>query len=252
MNKEVEKLLKSYTMNSSKKKRVELESLGEEYILKKHLQQHSYINLFLSTFRFIRLKTWISQFVILVLSVILIYTHSQQHTSFQNIMNSYLIILVFSILFFLDELYRSFTSGMSELEQTLKYDLVQHILMKFLIFGISDFFFILFISLWSNSILATSLIHVLIYLLVPFNILSIILFLILTQWKNKPNRLIFGFIIGALASLLFILANTINIYQINIYYWIGSLLLTSYLIMKLTYKQFLKINKEAMFYEINY
>lgn len=43
-----------------------------------------------------------------------------------------------SALFFLDELFKSFTTGMWELEQTFKYDLRQHIMMKLLIFGIID------------------------------------------------------------------------------------------------------------------
>ena len=252
MRKEIKHQLKAYKVHTSEQQKINLIALGKEKIFKKHLQRHSYFNLFLSTFRFVRIKTWLLQFIILGLSIALIYTYSTQHVSFKNIINSYLIILIFSLLFFLDEVYRSFTSGMYELEKTFKYNLTQHVLMKLLIFGITDILIIFNISLLSNNILSTPLLKVIIYLLVPFNLLCISIFSILAEWKNKPTRLFLWIVTGVISSILFILVNITNIYEINIYYWITCLVLSSSLIIGMIYNQLKKVNKEVLWHETDY
>ena len=97
-------------------------------------------------------------------------------------------VIFISAFFFLDELFKSFTTGMWELEQTFKYDLRQHIMMKLLIFAI----FILeifFFSLLSKKILVSlPLYQILVYVLVPYNIVCIILFSLITIWRKQLHN----------------------------------------------------------------
>ena len=76
----------------------------------------------------------------------------------------------------MEELFKSFTSGMWELEQTFKYDLRQHVLVKLFIFGFIDFLIVLSFSILTNLLFRFSF-SMLLYLLVPYNIVCIVLFL---------------------------------------------------------------------------
>src|SRR5690625_7815977 len=74
---------------------------------------------------------------------------------------------------------------MWELEQTLKYDLRQHIIIKLLIFGSVDLLLIVCLSLISQGILAVSFFKIFLYLLVPFNFSCIVVFSLLSVWSNS-------------------------------------------------------------------
>ena len=109
--------------------------LGYEIMIRLGMSRHSYFELFLSTFRFIHVHTWIIQLFIF-LSGITMALNFKNLQPISEIMLCITGVIFISALFFLDELFKSFTTGMWELEQTFKYDLRQHIMMKLLIFGI--------------------------------------------------------------------------------------------------------------------
>lgn len=111
--------------------------LGYEIMIRLEMSRHSYFELFLSTFRFIHVHTWIIQLFIF-LSGITMALNFKNLQPISEIMLCITGVIFISALFFLDELFKSFTTGMWELEQTFKYDLRQHIMMKLLIFGIID------------------------------------------------------------------------------------------------------------------
>lgn len=245
MSKNMDKLLHNYQVPTDEKGRVEIIRNGKKVLLKKQLNRHSYFNLLVSTLRFIPLKTWIGQFLIVFLTIAVIFFQRSQETSFQTIMNSYMILLIFSILFFLDELYRSFIAGMWQLEQTFKYDVRQHTLMKLIIFGLLDFLLILLISLLSNATLATPFSNIMLYLLVPFNIFSILLFSTLTLWRNTMNRTLLWCLAGAIASVSFVITNMVNIYTFAIKYWASGFVLTGCILVYIMYTQLNQINKEV-------
>ena len=67
--------------------------------------------------------------------------------SINEIMQILTFILIVSILFFIDELFKSFTTGMWELEQTLKYELRQHTIVKLLIMGLIDMILVFLMSI---------------------------------------------------------------------------------------------------------
>ena len=114
-------------------------------------------------------------------------------------------ILIVSILFFIDELFKSFTTGMWELEQTLKYELRQHTIVKLLIMGLIDMILVFLMSIIVQPTLSISLLNILLYLLVPYNLICIILFSILTMWRNKCTIMFYGLLLVQSELHLFLL-----------------------------------------------
>lgn len=132
--------------------------LGYEIMIRLGMSRHSYFELFLSTFRFIHVHTWIIQLFIF-LSGITMALNFKNLQPISEIMLCITGVIFISALFFLDELFKSFTTGMWELEQTFKYDLRQHIMMKLLIFGIIDMVIVILLSLMTKSIVSLLCFH---------------------------------------------------------------------------------------------
>lgn len=244
MTKKVENL-QNYRILPNEKGRLKTIAMGKRIIAKNQINQHSYLTLFLSTLRFIQVKTWVMQCFILLLIIATVNIHILYQTSFKMIMNSYLILLIFSILFFLDELYKSFISGMWALEQSFKYNLSQHTLMKLIVFGSVDMILILLMSLLSTIALSIPLLRVLLYLLVPFNIFCILLFSTLTFWRNNMRQEMLWILAGVVGGVSLILANWLNVYDLPIFYWGMSLLLTSCALIYVLCVQIYQMNKGA-------
>lgn len=57
---------------------------------------------------------------------------------------------------------------------------------------------------------------------------------------------------GSVSGILFILANVLNIYEISMYYWVATLVLSSLLLIGLVYSQLKKVNTEGLSYGIDY
>ena len=114
MNEDIIKKIKNYPIDIDGQTREHIISLGKEQIITNQIKQHSYFNLFLSTLRFISVRSWIAQFIILICAIFITSNLSSLH-SINEIMQILTFILIVSILFFIDELFKSFTTGMWEL-----------------------------------------------------------------------------------------------------------------------------------------
>jgi hypothetical protein len=235
MSNETIKKMKTYEIKIDETQRQEVIDLGKQKIIKNHLYRYSLLELFRSSIQFTRLRTWMIQFTLLILSTFLI-TKVITDEPFIFIIQSLTVAVIFSVIFFIDELFRSFTSGMWELEQTLKYDLRQHIIIKLLIFGLADLLLIVCLAFISQGVLASSFLKIILYLLVPFNISCIVLFSLFTVWRNTLSSVTLWISSGiVLVSVLF-LTNIFNIYDFGLKYWgigyILSLLFLVFIIME--------------------
>ena len=114
-------------------------------------------------------------------------------------------ILIVSILFFIDELFKSFTTGMWELEQTLKYELRQHTIVKLLIMGLIDMILVFLMSIIVQPTLSISLLNILLYLLVPYNLICIICFRFLLCGETKCTIMFYGLLLVQSELHLFLL-----------------------------------------------
>lgn len=218
----------------SQKKVVEL---GTKQMIKNQIMTNSYFNLFCSTIKFIGLRAWLIQIVIISLCLFQLYANKS--ANFENLLKGLTILISLSVIFFIDELFKSFTSNMWELEQTFKYDLRQHITMKLLIFGVFDFVLILTLSVIGRQFVPVTFLHFALFLLAPFNIICIVLLSIFTLLRKLLSNVILWCCSGAIMSLSIIVSNLVNIYELPINYWITTYMMTS-IVLCILVKQMLK------------
>lgn len=242
------KKMKTYNVDIDETQKQKLINLGKQEVIQNQLNRHSLFDLIRSSLQFTRLHTWLFQFALLILTNILI-TNVIHDESFVFIIQSLTVIVIFSVIFFIDEVFRSFTSGMWELEQTLKYDLRQHIIIKLLIFGLADLLLIVCLAFISQGVLAISFLKIILYLLVPFNISCIVLFSLFTVWRNTLSSVVFWISSGiVLVSVLFI-TNFFNVYELNLKYWVAGYIL-SILVLMFIVMENLKVKKWEAFINV--
>lgn len=218
MNKQTIKKIQQFEVTIDEIQRQEVINLGKQIIIKNQLCRYSLFDLFRSSIRFTRLHTWCIQFALLILTTFLI-TRAIDDEPYPFILQSLTVTVIFSAIFFIEELFRSFTSGMWELEQTLKYDLRQHTIIKLLIFGFVDLLLIICLASISQGVIAISFWKIILYLLVPFNITCIVLFSLFTIWRNTLSSVVFWVSSGLVLICVMILINLFNIYEFEIKYW---------------------------------
>lgn len=214
------------------KQKEEIITLGKKQMLQNQVEQTSYMQLFLSTIQFINKRVWILQ-IVLFLGTFLFFP-PELRKDLVITTQSMTIILLFSLLFFINDLFKSFFYKMWELEQTFKYDLKQHIAMKLLVFGGFDLIVILVLSSFVHGQLQISLIRFALFLIVPFNIFCIILFLIFTLFRNKIRKKVLYIGGGVVIILLSKLPSVGDVYQQPIFYWIIATILSSIVLIALT------------------
>lgn len=226
MTKETIKKMQTYEVQMDDIQRQKVIDVGKHKITGNQLCRHSLFDLFRSSIRFTRLHTWLIQFSLLILTTLLI-TKAIDDEPYTLIIQSLTVTVIFSTIFFIDELFRSFTSGMWELEQTLKYDLRQHTIIKLLIFGLTDLCLIICLAFICQGVIAVSFWKIILYLLVPFNITCIVLFSLFTIWRNTLSSVVFWISSGLVLMCVIILSSVFNVYEFRMEYWgLGFILST--------------------------
>ena len=245
MNNKTMKMMRTHEVKIDDIQKQKVINLGKQKIIKNQLCRYSLFDLFRSSIRFTRIHTWLIQFALLILTILLI-TKVIDNETF--IIQSLTVTVVFSVIFFLDELFRSFTSGMWELEQTLKYDLRQHIVIKLLIFGLTDLLLIICLAFICQGVIAISFWKIILYLLVPFNITCIVLFSLFTIWRNTFSSVVFWISSGLVLICTMILVNLFNIYEFEMKYWAAGYIL-SIIFLGFIVMNMLKEKKWEAFYQ---
>lgn len=244
-NKTIKKM-KTYAVDGNEIHKQKLINLGKQEIIQNPLCRHSLLDLIRSSIQFTRLHTWFIQFALLILTTFLI-TNVINDESFIFVIQSLTVIVIFSVIFLIDELLRSFTSGMWELEQTLKYDLRQHTIIKLFIFGMVDLLLISCLAFISQGVLEISFWKIILYLLVPFNVICIVLFSLFTVWRNTFSSVVLWISSGiVIVSVLFI-SNFFNIYQLELKFW-GAGYILSLLFLVVVVTDQLKVKKWEAFF----
>lgn len=243
MTKKIIERLKNYQIEVDESRKKEVLLLGAAH-LKRQKKRTSYLELALFTIRFISLKTWLIQFAVLAISLLVILNNTPGliYTLIKNLTG----LLIISLLFFMEELFKSFTSGMWELEQTFKYDLRQQVLVKLFIFGFIDFMIVLSFSILTNLLFRFSFLSMLLYLLVPYNIVCIVLFYSLSRWRNSGNHRSAWFVLGMALSILFVALNLFNPYRMAFIYWFLTYLISLLILALLFFKQLKKLTAGGM------
>lgn len=243
MTKKIIERLKNYQIEVDESRKKEVLLLGAAH-LKRQKKRTSYLELALFTIRFISLKTWLIQFAVLAISLLVILNNTPGliYTLIKNLTG----LLIISLLFFMEELFKSFTSGMWELEQTFMYDLRQQVLVKLFIFGFIDFMIVLSFSILTNLLFRFSFLSMLLYLLVPYNIVCIVLFYSLSRWRNSGNHRSAWFVLGMALSILFVALKLFNPYRMAVIYWFLTYLISLLILALLFFKQLKKLTAGGM------
>lgn len=245
MDNETIKKMRNYEIKSDEMQRQAIIDLGKQKIMKQQLGKYSLLDLLRSSIRFTRLQTWLIQFALLILTTFLI-TKMINDDPASFILQCLTVTVIISVIFFMDELFRSFRSGMWELEQTLKYDLRQHIVIKLLIFGLADLVLITCLAFISQGVMAISFWQIILYLLVPFNFTCIVLFSLFTIWRNTLSSVVFWISSGLILMGIILVANLFNVYEIEIKYW-GAGFIFSIIFLLLSVKNMLNAKKWEVF-----
>ncbi|MGT2754715.1 hypothetical protein [Streptococcus ovis] len=239
MTKDITTKLKNNPLESDSVGKARSISIGKEWIEINQLRRHSISDLFLSTLLFIDRKIWLGQLIVFTVSTLLVFK-MKMSDGIGSIMQVLTGMLLISVLFFMDELFKSFTYGMWELEETFKYDLRQHTMIKFFVFGIVDMVLIIALALVTSTRLVLPIWNILIYLLVPYNIICILLFSVITMWRNYMHRQLMWLTISLLILLFYVVCNVFHIYQLELFYWWGAGVVTGVVLL---YQFYLQLQK---------
>ena len=228
--------LNEYKVEPDIEQREKIIALGQERMKINGMSGHSYLSLFLSTFRFIHVHTWIIQFLVFLSGIAMVLNFSYLQP-ISEIMLCLTGVVFISVLFFIEELFKSFTSGMWELEQTFKYDLRQHTMVKLLIFGFIDMGIVIVLSFMTKSTVSLPLYQILVYLLVPYNIVCIILFSLITVWRKRLHNYLLWLLSGGICVAVILIANLFKIYEIRLLCWGMAYVITTTILGSIIYSQ---------------
>lgn len=223
--KKIASVLEEYEVAGNSMAQQKIVKIGQKQIEKQYMTQTSFKRLTLDSLRFIRLRTWLIQFILLVMALLVIGS-SRQAEDFTLIFQLLSGVVALSAVFFMEEIFKSFTYGMWELEQTFKYDLRQLTVAKLFAFGTIDLLLILVIAMYCGDMASLPFWRVGLYLLVPFNITCIVLFSILTIWRSRMTSFVFWAGAGMVIGVSFILSGIFPIYQMSLSFWTLAFVLT--------------------------
>lgn len=105
------------------------------------------------------------------------------------------------------------------------------------IFGIIDMVIVILLSLMTKSIVSLPLYQILVYVLVPYNIVCIILFSLITIWRKQLHNYFLWCISGSICVAVILIANIFKIYEIRMLYWGIAYFITTTILGIILYSQ---------------
>ena len=96
---------------------------------------------------------------------------------------------------------------------------------------------VILLSLMTKSIVSLPLYQILVYVLVPYNIVCIILFSLITRWRKQLNNYFVWCISGSICVAVILIANIFKIYEIRMLYWGIAYFITTTILGIILYSQ---------------
>lgn len=221
---------------------------GKNLLEKQQYTRHSFFTLLGITLRFISVSVWVKQAALFaaVLGFQFAFQDGQNswNPDWSVLLSSLTVFVLFSVLLFVDELLKSFSYGTWELEQTLKYNLDQQLIAKFLIFGLFELVFVTGVSLVGQEFLMLAFWKIILYLLVPLNCFTIVVLLVLTTWNSQSFRVLMWLVSGVSIAVIWGLLITFDVYAASLSIWISSFLATSVIAAMIILKSTRRIGRE--------
>ncbi|MGM0215869.1 hypothetical protein [Enterococcus sp. AZ109] len=212
---------------------------GKSLLEQQQLKRHSFFDLLGIVLRFIPVSVWVKQLG--WFAVILLYIQSVKFDlvygrEFSVLMGGLTILVLFSLLLLLDELFKSFNFGTWELEQTLKYSLDEQFLAKILIFGLFELGVVLALSLICQNFLMLIFWKVALYLLVPLNLFTIVVLSLLVNWESNGFRTSLWVVSGIAITVVGGTLIFSRLYEASMSVWFVCYLVTSLILGGIIFK----------------
>ncbi|MCC0679487.1 hypothetical protein IC218_04340 [Clostridioides sp. ES-S-0005-03] len=191
------------------------------------------IDFFISQIGFIRKRTWIIQFLVLCTICALLFNTSRDNNSFYEILSLVSVAVPLFILTNIEEIAKVYNNSVLEIEFSTKNTLHKIIATRMIVFGVSDLLFMCVILLLAKQIIDINTLYIIIYILVPFNLMCIGCLEIINRNRGKSTNyycMIYG---TSLVLLIFMLGTFKNsIYQFeSIEQWLIIFLVTSVILI---------------------
>lgn len=249
MNEEkLKKLVLQQKIATNEEAKRQVITVGKRLMEKQQYTRHSFFSLLAITLRFIPAAIWIKQIALFVGIVGFLAVFQQggfvMYYDWSILLASLTVLVSFSLLLFTDELLKSFSYGTWELEQTLKYNLDQQLLAKFLIFGLFELFFVMGISLAGQGFLMLTFWKCALYLLVPMNCCTIVVLSVLTTWNTQSFRILLWLTSGASVAVIWGILLKFDLYEANISIWLSSFFATGLIVAMIILKSTRRIGRE--------
>ena len=110
-------------------------------------------------------------------------------------------------------------------------------MVKFLIFGFIDMGIVIVLSFMTKSTVCLPLYQILVYLLVPYNIVCIILFSLITVWRKRLHNYLLWLLSGSIFVSFILIANIFKIYEIRLLDWGIAYVITTTILGSIIYSQ---------------
>lgn len=148
----------------------ELISIGEEYMDSAKFNKHSMKNILLSQIRYLPIFFWIVQMVLVTAAATLVCLFGYWKVPLHYPLTVLAVIIPLLVLLGVREISKSNTYDMWEIEQSSQCQLVKIVACRMLIIGLVDLFFITGILAVMSCYYQQSMIEIILYGMVPFNI----------------------------------------------------------------------------------
>jgi len=190
----------------------------------------SFAHRFLTQLRYISPVLWFTQITLVALCIIVFGDCSDTDSTYIRLSVISACVALITLIGF-PELCKSFSHNMWELEQSCKYNLRQLVAIKMLIIGFADLLMISGLTLIVGLQSGIPMIQVALYLIVPFNVMCIISFVILCFLRDKSNIHAQTAISVFVLLLLFFIFNKLSVFRADMVAFWATVCMLSILVL---------------------
>lgn len=243
-DKDIQRWLQLYDISSIPENRMnELISTGKKYMESAEFNKNSLKNILLSQIQYLQVSFWTIQIVLVIAMVILVCFFGHFGIPLHYPLTVLAVILPVIVLLGVREISKSSTYDMWEIEQSSRCQLVTITACRMLIIGLIDLFCVTSILLVMNYYYQQSVIGIILYGMVPFNV-SCTCYLF-TIMQNERGQLSYHLITCTicLAAVFSIILKQEILFQTSMLWGWGIFYLVSVILLGKTIQKYLEHEK---------
>ena len=237
-SKDMQEWLQLYdTSTVPENKMNELISAGKRYMDSAEFNKSSLQNILLSQLQYIPKSFWIVQIALVTLAATFVCLFGYWKVPFHYLLTTLMVIIPLIVLVGIMEISKSNTYDMWEIEQSSRSQLVKITACRMLIIGLVDLFFITGVLVTASFYYQQSIIEIILYGMVPFNIsCTCYLFTIMKNEKGQISYHLFVCMICMAVVFSIILKQKILFETSMLWGWVVFYLFSLILLGKIVWK----------------